>query len=373
MKQSELALSPKLFQQSVVKFLYSSNFNPQYPWVVELDPTTACNLACPDCISGTLLGQGGFSSQRFLGIVDELIEAGIRAVVLIGGGEPMMHIAIGEAIEKFGKAGVDIGITTNGLFLEKYRNVISEYVSWTRISVDAASDDLYKIVRPDHRGESKLQDVFKNIESLTQTNSLKGIVGYSYCFLPLHGEATYHGYTTNCDEIYLAARQAKRLGCSYFELKPSFDQNHFHINHPSKDVKNASEQFARAKIELEDENFSIYGATNLGDILEQNANTQPKDYTKCSMLSVRTLITPHGVYPCPYFRGDSSKSYGDLSIQSFQELWDSKQKKDIVQNLNPCNDCRFHCIRHQSNLAIDKMQGVEIDNINTVKDFNRFI
>ena len=156
MKKSELALAPKLFQKSVVKYLHDSNFDPKYPWVVELDPTTACNLACPDCISGTLLGQGGFSSQRFLAIVDELIEAGIRAVVLIGGGEPMMHIVIGEAIEKFGKAGVDIGITTNGLFLEKYKNIIGQYVSWTRISVDAATDNLYKIVRPDHKGESRL-------------------------------------------------------------------------------------------------------------------------------------------------------------------------------------------------------------------------
>ena len=28
--------------------------------VVELDPTTACNLACHDCISANLLNQGGF-------------------------------------------------------------------------------------------------------------------------------------------------------------------------------------------------------------------------------------------------------------------------------------------------------------------------
>ena len=65
MKKSELALAPKLFQKSVVKYLHDSNFDPKYPWVVELDPTTACNLACPDCISGTLLGQGGFLRKDF--------------------------------------------------------------------------------------------------------------------------------------------------------------------------------------------------------------------------------------------------------------------------------------------------------------------
>ena len=117
-------------------------------------------------------------------------------------------------------------------FLKSTKNIIGQYVSWTRISVDF-TDNLYKIVRPDHRGESRLQEVFNNIRSLTQLGSRKGIVGYSYCFLPLHGNATYNQYTTNCDEIYLAAKTAKLLGCSYFELKPSFDQNHFHINHPT--------------------------------------------------------------------------------------------------------------------------------------------
>ena len=31
--------------------------------VLELDPTTACNLACHDCISANLLNQGGFEED----------------------------------------------------------------------------------------------------------------------------------------------------------------------------------------------------------------------------------------------------------------------------------------------------------------------
>ena len=34
------------------------------PWVIELDPTTACNLACHGCISANLLNQGGFKRDR---------------------------------------------------------------------------------------------------------------------------------------------------------------------------------------------------------------------------------------------------------------------------------------------------------------------
>lgn len=371
MAKSELALAPKLYQEEVLNYLYDSKFNPMFPWVVELDPTTACNLACPDCISGTLLGQGGFASERLIGIATELIQARVKAVVLIGGGEPLMHPAIENVIQILGEAGVHIGITTNGLFLTKYKETISKYVSWTRISVDAGTDDLYKIVRPDHQGRSRLKEVFENIKDLVSTKPRLTKVGLSYCFLPLKNP--YKGFTTNCTEIYEAALAAKQYGCDYFELKPSFDQNHYHIIHPVADVDEATRQFNRAKQVLEDDAFAVYGATNLPDILNKAGNTQPKEYSNCEMLNIRTLITPHGVYPCPYFRGDSSRSYGDLTIQSFESLWSSQQKLSVVDNLNPCDDCRFHCIRHSSNLQIQKMASQPRQEIDEVENFNRFI
>ena len=53
--------------------------------VAELDPTTACNLACHDC-GANLLNQGGFVKGRLLELAEDFKKIGVRAVVLIGGG-----------------------------------------------------------------------------------------------------------------------------------------------------------------------------------------------------------------------------------------------------------------------------------------------
>ena len=45
------------FQNRFESFLKDKD-DQSKPWVVELDPTTACNLACHGCISASLLNQG---------------------------------------------------------------------------------------------------------------------------------------------------------------------------------------------------------------------------------------------------------------------------------------------------------------------------
>jgi len=374
--KSELQLSSKLYQKAFLKFLAKNGGDPSFPWVVELDPTTACNLACPDCISGKLLGNGGFTRERLISLVDELIENGVKAVVLIGGGEPMMHPAIETVINKLGQAGIAIGITTNGLFLKRYKDCILNYASWVRISVDAASDGLFSVVRPDHKGNSRLSEVLDNIKSLTSENQRNTVIGFSYCMLPIP-QGTHSVYSTNCYEIYSAAALAKEIGCDYFELKPSFDEDHYHFIHPIEDILKAKQEFSEAH-ELQTNNFTVYGATNMQTALDANTKTQPKDYNSCQTLKYRTLITPHGVYPCPYFRGKSEKSYGTVEHTSFGDLWRSSKVKTLRSSIVPCNDCKFHCIRHETNLHLDKLSSMakdgtlDLDKL-SVPDYNLFI
>ena len=68
--RNELSLVPKIYQKKLFERLKEKKFgvtDPQNvfygPEVVEFDPTTACNLGCPECISGSLLGAGGFDKD----------------------------------------------------------------------------------------------------------------------------------------------------------------------------------------------------------------------------------------------------------------------------------------------------------------------
>ena len=67
--------------------------------MVELDPTSVCDLACPGCINEDVVNKtNSFSNERLIELGKEFIENGIKAVILIGGGEPLAHPKVGEFI-----------------------------------------------------------------------------------------------------------------------------------------------------------------------------------------------------------------------------------------------------------------------------------
>ena len=83
-----------------------------------MDPTTACNLACHGCISASLLNQGGFKRDRIKNLAKEFVEIGVKAVVLIGGGEPMAHPEFGTLVDYFHKNDIHVGVTSNGTLID---------------------------------------------------------------------------------------------------------------------------------------------------------------------------------------------------------------------------------------------------------------
>ena len=78
---------------------------------------------------------------------------------------------------------------------------------------------------------------------------------------------------------------------------------------------------------------------------------QNKEYSVCPSAQLRTLITPKGVYVCPYWRGKNRFKLGDIKNMSISEIWASDEKKKVMKNLDPKKDCQFHCLRHETNLA----------------------
>jgi MoaA/NifB/PqqE/SkfB family radical SAM enzyme len=384
---SKMNLIEKLNQEMVIKSLSgisSWESGSKSPLVVELDPTTACDLACPGCISGELLNQEKFSNERLLKLGVELYDAGVKAVILIGGGEPLAHPAIGELITYFGLNDIQVGITTNGSFIDRYLDSIAQYVNWTRVSMDAGTDDTFRKLRPTRNNESKFNKIISNIELLAKNKKKANALGYSFLIRSQADGRSYNPAgkniglveTENIDEIYIAAQLAKSIGCDYFEPKPSYDNGHSLIMHKKEDMLRAQEQIEKAKT-LEDENFKILESVNLKDSLDSISSVQPKSYIKCPTAELRTLITPSGAYICPYFRGAQSKNIGDLHGQSFKEMWVGQQRREVMNLHNSSKDCKMHCIRHETNNQLFKIhqdihKGVEI-NLNNFENEDRFI
>lgn len=364
----------KLYQGFVVDKIKSTDWEngSSGPLVVELDTTEVCNLACPGCISEDLVcNKTSFSRERLMEIAKELYEIGTKAVILIGGGEPLAHPAVGEFMTYLGEHDIHIGITTNGTLIGKYHDIISKYSFWTRISMDAATPETFQKLRPAKNGGNLFNSIIQQMRDLAQTK--KGKLGFSYL---VRTEADGFGIESNIHEIYDAAKLARDIGCDYFEVKPSYAYaegiDHALVKHPKERMEEARREIARLD-ELVTDTFKITKAINLEDSLNCVQTAQTKTYTTCPVAELRTLITPSGTYVCPYWRGKERFKLGDAHTTSIEDIWNGERRQEIMTKTDPSVVCSFHCLRHASNLEVLKIIQSDIETIEKVKEYDRFI
>lgn len=352
-----LQLQAKLFQKSIWPAVSAVARGERLrgPVVVELDPTTYCDAACPECISGRLLNTRRFAGQRLLTLADELRDAGVRAVILIGGGEPLLHPATDDLISRLGHAGLSLGVTTNGTQIHRHIEVLARFATWTRVSVDAGSPRIYELFRPHRSGRNYFSRVIANIRLLAKRK--RGKLGFSFLLMRRPGDTNVPSQT-NAGDLYTAALLARDAGCDYFEVKPSYDLGHYLHKQPPGWTAQVTEQLAAVRT-LRDSAFEIVSPTTLDTVLSGAQNLQPKDYSVCLVSELRTLVTPDGAYICPYFRGDPRRSYGDPLSSSFRQLWNSRRRQVALEATQPCRDCTFHCIRHDTNRALHSITSGE--------------
>jgi len=375
----EMNLTNKLQSPDVLSRIASVDWSGKSelgPYVVELDPTAACDMACPGCISEDIINEGGrFENNRFMALPGEFQEAGVKAVILIGGGEPLTHPKVGDFMGECSLRDIEIGLTTNGTLIHKHLDIIAEKCSWTRVSMDAGTQKMFDLLRPTKKGVSAFTQVVSNMESLARIKH--GLLGYSFL---LQSPADGQHVSSNLDDLYNAAKLAREIGCDYFEVKPSYA---WRGNIPHALMIHSSEYLSRAKemVEklntLETGDFKIIHAINLKYALNRVQLEQPKNYNDCPSAQLRTLVTPKGVYVCPYWRGKDQFKLGDLNLMSLKELWSSNRKFQVMEKLNPMTNCRFHCLRHETNaeairIKHDLNSGFHKDTKTDVK-WDRFI
>jgi pyruvate-formate lyase-activating enzyme len=363
-----LDLAQKLYQRSIWADVakVSRGESLARPLVVELDTTSFCDLACPECVSGPLLNRGQFTRDRVVRLARELVEAGVRAVILIGGGEPLLHPGTADLLTILGEARIAVGVTTNGTLISRYIDALAQNATWTRVSVDAATPGCYATFRPGRSGQNLFAQVIENMRRLAERK--KGKLGYSYLLIARREDA---GITHNFNEVFRAALLAKEIGCDYFEVKPSYDLNHYLISQPKR-----LRELLRAQLSpldsLVTNGFDVIKSGNLNVVLENEPMQEDKTYHECPVSELRTLITPTGLYVCPYHRGEDALRFADLQTMSFAEAWNGPLRKSVMARLNPVEHCKFHCIRHRSNQELIRIRGL-IDTANVVEDYDLFI
>lgn len=169
---------------------------PDFPLHLDVDVTTACNLACPMCPAGN---SGhifpGFKKGLFLDYnlyekaLKEGAAHGLPSIRLGMTGEPLLLRDIARWVRAARQNGLlDISLITNGQLLTPKVGLELIEAGLTRlmISVDAAGEKVYRQVRPGGRWDLLLKNIDDFLESRARLKSALPLLRLSFVEMRLN-------------------------------------------------------------------------------------------------------------------------------------------------------------------------------------------
>lgn len=176
------------------------------PWTLEVYPTLRCNLSCAFCDTTDRHrpAQNELGPDRWAAIVDEAADLGVRRIMVLGGGEPLLAAATPVLLRRAKERGLAGFLTTNGTRLSRFAPLLAE-IAWdeVHVSVDGATEATHDRLRG-QRGA--LQQTIRGLCALRQR--ARGMR------LGLHTVVTRE----NLDELVGVVRLAASLGCGRVEF-----------------------------------------------------------------------------------------------------------------------------------------------------------
>lgn len=314
----------KLFHhtEELLKWKKGEYFPPIH---VEVGPTYRCNQRCKWCYTIYLQDRKHLELDRdiFLKIMKDLGKAGVKSCCYQGCGEPFMNPSTPEAIMTGNKSGVDMSVITNGvLFSEEKAKECLPYLHWLRFSALEADAKMYAFVHG-CPGE-QFHQLLKNIRSATK---LKNKIGHPELVL----SAMMLVLDYNWQTVPEVTRIAKESGLDYILIKTASSSVLNKYKWEPDLHKKHSDIIAKA-MEYDSDDFLV---SIRWDIFEgENKGAFPKQFEKCYGVEFQTMIDSDAcVYPCLHFWGMEDYKIGDLSKNTFEEIWKSERKKQIFQKL----------------------------------------
>lgn len=330
------------------------------PVLVTIDPTNACNLNCVWCNAefvrekrkNSLSKKALFEIADFLpkwGQDQNCWEAGVQAICIAGGGEPLLNPAISEFIDRVDANGIETGVVTNGTMINKFVDSLSQAV-WVGVSVDAATSDTFNKLKGLPPNSSVFDRIIDNIAILVDYSRMhNNKLGWKH---PAYGVSyKYLLYKDNISEIYEATKLAKEIGCKNIHFRPAgttWDKlgTEKEIAFSKDEVKLFNEQIVEA-MKLDDEGFGVYGVTHKFNNQFERANY----FVKCHAIFMTAVIEPPaGKNPhedsfvvglCCDRRGDPKLEIARNIVDpnEIQKLWGSERHWEIHDEIAVDMEC----------------------------------
>lgn len=314
------------------------------PINAEIDLSNRCSLGCEWChfaythTRGPLAGKREKPAQAVLGgdlmdvelakkIALELAEAGVRSLTWTGGGEPTLHPHFDEIVEF--TAGLDVSqalYTHGGHITPERADLVKQTMTFVYVSLDAADADSYKRAK----GVDRFAAACEGIRLLAEAEG-GATVGVGYLVT-----------NQNWPDAWKAARLARTLGADYIQFRPTIMYSQTEPGIAAEDTAWIDEALPHLEAISFDPNVEV----DL-DRFKMYRSWDGHGYGTCWWSMLQTCITPNGkVWTCVSKREHANAEIGDLSIESFADVW----ARNVAAQVN--GDCRILCRGHLPNVGL---------------------
>ena len=289
-----------------------------YPVSISFEPTTSCNLRCPECPSGLRAftrPTGMLENQFFRQTIDEMHKE-LLYLIFYFQGEPYLNPAFLDMVQYAASRKIYTATSTNAHYLtdENARKTVESGLDRLIISIDGTTQEVYQQYRVGGRLDKVLAGA-KNIVKWKKTlNSSKPFVVFQFLVVK-----------PNEHQIEDVRQLAKEVGVDdvWFKTAQIYDYE----KDPNQLIPTI-DKYSRYK--------------KKGDVYEP----KNKLANHCWKLWHANVITWDGlVVPC-CFDKDAQHQLGNLKEMSFRETWNNesykmfrKQLMNSRKNIDICSNC----------------------------------
>lgn len=292
------------------------------PMTISFEPTTACNLRCPECPSGLrsfTRETGNLREDFFRATIDDLATELIYLIFYFQG-EPYINPRFLDMVRYASGKGLYTITSTNGHFLndENAKKTIESGLDRLIISVDGTTQETYQ----NYRREGNLDTVLQGAKNIVKWKKAMNSATPHVIFQFLVVKPNEH----QIPDIY---RLAREIGIDEVKLKTAqvYDYEHGNDLIPDND------------------RYSRYRKNHNGTYSIKN-----ELLNHCWKLWHACVITWDGlVVPC-CFDKDALHRLGDLRATSFKDIWSGEAYRQFRtrilagrDKIDICTNCTEGC------------------------------
>ncbi|WP_276479412.1 radical SAM/SPASM domain-containing protein [Paraflavitalea pollutisoli] len=290
-----------------------------FPVSISFEPTTSCNLRCPECPSGLRAftrPTGMLQKDFFRDTIDQL-SRDLMYLIFYFQGEPYLNPSFLDMVKYASDKGIYTATSTNAHYLNdaNAKRTVESGLDRLIISIDGTTQDVYQQYRVGGKLEKVLEGARNIMKWKKELNSTTPFVFFQFLVVK-----------PNEHQIEDVKKLAAEIGVDDVRFKTA--QVYDYEQDPNNLIPTIDK-------------FSRYRRNSQGEIKVKN-NLE----NHCWRLWHATVISWDGlVVPC-CFDKDAQHKLGDLKGKPFKEVWHSDEyvsfRRQILQsrkNIDICANC----------------------------------